>query len=300
MPACGSCDSEDINHAQNSWDYSLVKDFLIKPISAYTRAMSGHSKWANIRVKKTAQDAKRGKVFTRHAKLIEIAARASGGDPASNPSLRTAIDNAKADSVPNMNIDRAIKKGTGENKGEAMREIIYAAMGPGGTAYLIECLTDNKNRTLSNVKMLIGKNGGSFAESGSVLWMFVRKGVVIAKTSVAEDRPSTQLSVNDPLRDELELQLIDAGAEDIDASDGIIEVTTDAAHWTKVRDLLKNQGYEIDSAGLKFVASQKVSVTDAATAKKIADFMEAVEEDEDVSEIHTNAEVSAEVMNQAS
>src|SRR3989344_2490384 len=159
-------------------------------------------------------------------------------------------------------------------------------MGPGGTAYLIECLTDNKNRTLSNVKLLIGKNGGSFAESGSVLWMFARKGVVIAKGAKQSD--------------DLELELIDAGAEDIDASDGIIEVTTDAAHWTKVRDLLKNQGYEIDSAGLKFVASQKVSVTDAATAKKIADFMEAVEEDEDVSEIHTNAEVSAEVMNQAS
>ena len=244
--------------------------------------MSGHSKWANIRVKKTAQDAKRGKVFTRHAKLIEIAARAGGGDPASNPSLRTAIDNAKADSVPNMNIDRAIKKGTGENKGEAMGEIIYAAMGPGGTAYLIECLTDNKNRTLSNVKLLIGKNGGSFAESGSVLWMFARKGVVIAKGA----KPS----------DDVELQLIDTGAEDIDASDGIIEVTTDAAHWSKVRDLLKNQGYEIDSAGLKFVASQKVSVNDPAVAQKIASFMEAIEEDEDVSEVHTNAEVSAEVM----
>src|SRR3989344_5872361 len=142
--------------------------------------MSGHSKWHNIRVKKTAADAARGKVFTRHAKLIEIAAQ-RGGDPTMNPSLRTAIDNAKADSVPNANIDRAIKKGTGELKGERMEEIVYAAMGPLGTAYLIECLTDNKNRTLSNVRMAISKNGGTFAESSSVLWMFARKGVVVAK-----------------------------------------------------------------------------------------------------------------------
>ena len=286
MPACGSCDSEDINHAQNSWDYSLVKDFLITSVLAYTRAMSGHSKWANIRVKKTAQDAKRGKVFTRHAKLIEIAARAGGGDPASNPSLRTAIDNAKADSVPNMNIDRAIKKGTGENKGEAMGEVVYAAMGPGGTAYLIECLTENKNRTLSNVKLLIGKNGGSFAESSSVLWMFARKGVVLGHRS-------SDIGVR---ADELELKLIDAGAEDISTENASIEVTTDAAHWTQVRDLLKTNGYEIESAGLKFVASQKVAVNDPAVAQKIASFMEAIEEDEDVSEVHTNAEVSAEVM----
>src|SRR3989338_1170062 len=144
--------------------------------------MSGHSKWANIRVKKTAQDARRGKIFTRHARLIEIAARLGGGDSGTNTALRTAIENAKQDSVPNVNIERAMKKGTGENKGEAMGEIIYAAMGPGGTAYLIECLTDNRNRTLSNVKLLIGKNGGSFADSASVLWMFARKSR-ICKTS---------------------------------------------------------------------------------------------------------------------
>src|SRR3989338_6519574 len=244
--------------------------------------MSGHSKWANIRVKKTAQDAKRGKVFTRHARLIEIAARAGGGDPVSNAALRSAIDNAKIDSVPNVNIERAIKKGTGENKGEAMGEITYAAMGPGGTAYLIECITDNKNRTLSNVKLLIGKHGGSFADSSSVLWMFARKGVVVAKGS----KPS----------DELELELIDAGAEDISTSDGYVEVTTDGAHFAKVRDFLKSKGYEIDSAGLKFVPTQKVNVTDAALAQKVADFMAAIEEDDDVSEVHTNADVHEEAM----
>src|SRR5262249_28035821 len=123
--------------------------------------MSGHSKWANIRVKKTAQDAKRGKIFTRHAKLIEIAAQ-RGGDPVMNPALRTAIDNAKADSVPNANIERAIQKGTGELKGNKMEEEVYAGHGPGNTALLIECLTDNKNRTLSNLKVALTKNGGSF------------------------------------------------------------------------------------------------------------------------------------------
>ena len=172
-----------------------------------------------------------GKIFTRHARLIEIAARAGGGDSRSNAALRTAIENAKLGSVPNVNIDRAVKKGTGESKGEAMGEIIYAAMGPGGTAYLIECLTDNRNRTLSNVKLLIQKCGGSFAESSSVLWMFGRKGVVSGH----------RISDTGLGMDELELALIDAGAEDIDASEGFLEVTTDGAHWAKVRDLLKRQ-----------------------------------------------------------
>lgn len=243
--------------------------------------MSGHSKWHNIRVKKTASDAKRGKVYTRHAKLIEIAAQ-RGGEPDMNPALRTAIDNAKADNVPNANIDRAIKKGTGELKGERMEEIVYAAMGPANTAYLVECLTDNKNRTLSSIKMVFGKNGGSFVESSSVTWMFERRGVVIAKKS--------------PLwSDDFELELIDAGAQDLDASGETIDVTTDSAHWAKVRDALKAKGFEIVSAGLKYVATQKADVKDVETAKKVMSFMEAVEEDEDVSEVHTNADIPAEI-----
>jgi YebC/PmpR family DNA-binding regulatory protein len=254
--------------------------------------MSGHSKWHNIRVKKTAADAARGKIFTRHAKLIEIVAQ-RGGDPTMNPSLRTAIDNAKADSVPNANIERAIKKGTGELKGERMEEIVYAAILPvrssvgaeaGGTgvAFLIECLTDNKNRTLSNVRNIISKNGGNFAESSSVLWMFARKGVVAARNE--------QLKMqNSKLSEETELELIDFGAEDIDIDEDMITVTTDAANWTKVRDFLKSNGYVIESAGLQFVATQKVSITDAEKAQSIADFMAAIEEDDDVSQVFTNA-----------
>lgn len=242
--------------------------------------MSGHSKWHNIRVKKTATDAKRGKIYTRHARLIEIAAQ-RGGDPSMNAALRTAIDNAKADSVPNANIERAVKKGTGELKGEKMEEVTYAAMGPGGVACVIACLTDNKNRTLGNVKFQISKGGGHFAESGSVLWMFERKGVVSASKS---DAPAKAV-------EEMELELIDFGAQDIDADGDHLTVTTAASDWPKIRDFLQQNGWHVEDAGLKFVAKQKTVVPDAATAEKLMAFIEKVEEDDDVSEVHTNAEM---------
>lgn len=248
--------------------------------------MSGHSKWHNIRVKKGAADAKRGKVFTRHAKLIEIAAQ-KGGDPTMNPSLRVAIDNAKADSVPNANIERAIKKGSGEAKGDRMEEVVYAGYGPGNTALLIECLTDNKNRTLSNVKVALTKNGGSFAESSSVLWMFERRGIVAAEFKIENG----ELKMED-----LELELIDAGAEDIDVDDRTITVTTDMMNWTKVRDFLSANGFTVQSAGLKYMPTQKAEIKDLETAQKLMALLEAVEEDDDVSEVHTNADISEEVM----
>lgn len=240
--------------------------------------MSGHSKWHNIRVKKTAADKARGKIYTRHAKLIEIAAQ-RGGDPDMNPSLRTAIDNAKADNVPNANIERAIKKGTGELKGDKMEEVVYAGYGPGNTALVIECLTDNKNRTLGNLKVALTKNGGSFAESSAVLWMFERKGMVRAARA------------GGGMSDDLQLRLIDAGAEDMEADEGLLTVTTDMAAWTSVRDVLKGEGYEIRSAGLTYVPVQKAVIGDEDTADKLLRLVEAVEEDEDVSEVHTNAEM---------
>jgi len=237
--------------------------------------MSGHSKWHNIRVKKTAADKARGKVYTKHAKMIEIAAQ-KGGDPTTNTALKNAIAEAKADSVPNANIERAIKKGTGELKGEKMEEVLYACMAPGGIACLIECLTDNTNRTLANVKVAITKNGGMFTESSSVLWMFARRGVVVAKGAIG---------------DELQLTLMDAGAEDIDAADGVVTVTTDIGAWKAVRDLLKNNGFAIESAGLRYVAQQKAPVPDEKTMEQLAEFVAALEEDDDVSEVHTNAEL---------
>ncbi len=241
--------------------------------------MSGHSKWANIRVKKTAQDAKRGKVFTRHARLIEIAARAGGGDSSTNNSLRTAIENAKEDSVPNVNIERAIKKGTGAIKGEAMQEMVFEAYGPGGAAFIIECLSDNRNRTIANVKLLIGKHGGRMAEGGAVAWMFERKGLVVA-----------ELPAGVPV-DDVELELIDAGAEDFSVEDNVIRVVTPMVGWAKVRDALKEKGASIDSAGLSYVPKQKAPVNDSVTADKVVAFIEAIEEDDDVAEVHTNAEI---------
>jgi len=246
--------------------------------------MSGHSKWASIKHKKGAADAKRGKIFTRHAKMIEIAAReGGGGDSASNPALRTAIDNAKNDNVPNNNIDRAIKKGTGELKDAAQTvETTYEAYGPGGAAFIIECLTDNKNRTLPNVKTIIGKKGGRFAETGSVSWMFERKGVVVADITEKDG-------------EEMELAMMDAGAEDIEINDTTIDVTTSREGWAKVRAALKELGCEIQTAGLKYVPSQVAEITDIETAKKVMEFMSAIEEDEDVSEVHTNADINASI-----
>lgn len=236
--------------------------------------MSGHSKWHNIRVKKTASDAKRGKIYTRHARLIEIAARA-GGDPSSNTALRTAIDNAKMENVPNENIDRAIKKGTGELKGEQMAEVVYEAYGPVGSAFIIECLTDNKNRTLSNVKLILTKNGGRFAESGSVAWMFERKGVV-----VASGIPSEKI-------EEVEWELIDLGADDFSSQNDHFEVITTMSKWAAVRDVLKQKGYTIESAGLQYLPKDALTIDDAMM-ERVEQLIDALEEDDDVNEVHTN------------
>lgn len=241
--------------------------------------MSGHSKWANIRVRKGAQDKKRGKIYTRHSKLIQIAAQ-RGGDPATNSALRAAIENAKMESVPNANIERAIKKGSGELKGDQMEEVLYAGMAHGGVALLIECHTDNKNRTLSNVQTAINKHGGKWAETGSVLFLFDRRGVVEA---------TGQLS------DEVELAVIDAGAEDIQRDGEHLLVTTQANHWSTVRDALKQAGLTVETAGLKYVPKQTIVVSDVPSAESLLKIIDALEDDEDVSEVHTNAQITAQL-----
>ncbi len=242
--------------------------------------MSGHSKWHNIRVKKKATDAKRGTTYTKYARLIEIASREGGGDPTSNIRLRTLIDSAKSESVPNANIDRAIQKGTGALKGDAMQEVTYEAYGPSGSAFIIECLSDNRNRTLSNVKTILSKNGGRFAENGSVMWMFERKGAVLAKRA---DGASG-------LDESLELQLIEAGADDIQEHEGQIRVLSDSHVWSAIRDVLKSKNFEIESAGLQYIAKQTAPV-DADAMTKVEALIEALEEDDDVSEVHTNATI---------
>jgi YebC/PmpR family DNA-binding regulatory protein len=245
--------------------------------------MSGHSKWHNIKGKKMASDAKKGKTYTKFARLIEIAAREGGGDPSANAKLRGLIETAKGESVPTANIERAIKKGTGALKGEMMQEVTYEAYGPSGVAFLLECLTDNKNRTLSNVKLLLTKNGGRLAENGSVMWMFERRGVVTAQ--------SAELKMNNEKLEELELQLIDLGAEDFEAIDGSIQVMTNMTHWNEVRDFLITKGFTIESAGLNYIAKQTAPIDNLAM-QKIEELVAALEEDDDVSEVHTNAMVA--------
>ncbi len=247
--------------------------------------MSGHSKWHNIKVRKMASDAKKGKAYTKYARLIQIAAREGGGDPAKNTKLRTLIDSAKSESVPNANIERAIKNGTGALKGEAMQEVTYEGYGPSGAAFIIECLTDNRNRSLSNVKLILTKNGGRFAESGSVLWMFERRGVVVAGGG---DAGLGSVVKDASMLEALELELIDHGAEDFSTSDEHIQVMTDMTHWANVRDFLKTKGFTVESAGLQYVAKQTAPV-DGQTMLKLEALQQALEEDEDVSEVHTNA-----------
>jgi len=241
--------------------------------------MSGHSKWHNIKVKKMASDARKGKAYTKYARLIEIAAREGGGDPVKNAKLRGLIDSAKGESVPNANIERAIKKGTGELKGDAMQEMVYEGYGPDGAAFIIEALTDNKNRTFSTVKLILSKNGGRFAESGSVLWMFERKGVVSGKRAADS---------GEPLDEYLELGLIEAGAEDIEMEDGHLSIVTSPFTWTVVRDFLLTKNVDIQSAGLQYVAKQTAPVSEAAM-EQVSALIDALEEDDDVAEVHTNA-----------
>ena len=202
-----------------------------------------------------------------------------------NAALKAAIENAKAENVPNANIERAVKKGSGELKGDATVGVIYEAYAPGGTALIIECLTDNKNRTLPNVRTIVEKRGGKMAESGSVMFLFTQKGVIQSQGTMNED---------------LELALIDAGAEDIDVHDDGISVTTDLHTWTTARDTLKNAGHTIQEAGMKFVPLQEVNIKDLESAQRLMDLLEAIEEDEDVSDVHTNADISDDIAAQLS
>ena len=245
--------------------------------------MSGHSKWASIKHKKGAADAKRGKIFTKHAKLITIAA-GSGGDPDMNPSLRLAIDNAKSDNVPNANIDKAIKKGTGEDKSAAaMVEATYEGYGPGGIALYIEAITDNKNRTLPNVRSILTKGGGSLGESGCVAWMFEKKGLILAKPGDLDG-------------DEAELMAIDAGAADISRGDDVMEIYTEISDLSKVASTLRESGFEVESQEIAFIPKDEVKVEDKETASKILRLMEALDDDEDVTNVSSNFDIDESLM----
>jgi len=257
--------------------------------------MSGHSKWHSIKHKKAATDAKRGKIFTKHAKLVAVAAR-TGGDPNMNPSLRAAIDNARAENMPMENIERAIKKGTGESKDSAkIEEVMYEGFGPGGTALFIESLTDNRNRTISSLKTIMGKKGGTIGEAGSVGYLFQRKGLIVIPVGGEGDAKSGQVS-NDMPADELELAAIDAGADDVVRFDDEIHVFTHWQQLMKVRSSLEEAGVKSRSAELIYVPDAEIEVTDEKIAQQILNLIDALEEDDDVSTVFTNATINDEVM----
>lgn len=242
--------------------------------------MAGHSKWHSIKHKKGANDKKRGKIFTKHAKLITIAAK-NGGDPDMNPSLRVAIDNAKAANVPNDNIKRAIAKGSGEGKDAVqMHEVMYEAYGPGGTAFMIEAITDNKNRTVANVKSQITKKGGNWAEPGSVAYMFSKKGQVTVSTEGKD-------------AEEMQLELIEVGAEDFEViGDTEMIVVCESKDVLKVKAAIEGLGIEVKEAQSAYVPANTVEIEDLDTAKKIMRLIEAIEEDDDVSDVHSNFEIA--------
>lgn len=238
--------------------------------------MSGHSKWATIKHAKGAADAKRGQLFTKFIKEISIAARMGGGDPAANPRLRTAILKARAANMPKDNIERAIKKGTGELGGATYEEKLYEGYGPGGVAILVEVLTDNNNRAAANVRNIFSKSGGNLGATGSVAYMFNRKGVIEYDAEVVSE-------------DEVMDVALEAGADDIVTEDGIITVTTDPASFESVLEVLQGKGYESVSAEVAMVPDM-YSAVDTETAIKLQKLIDRLEEDDDVQNVYTNAD----------
>jgi YebC/PmpR family DNA-binding regulatory protein len=246
--------------------------------------MSGHSKWSTIKRKKGKADAERGKLFTKLIKEITIAARDGGGDQKGNPRLRTAIANAKAQSMPAANIDRAIKKGTGELPGTTYEEHLYEGYGPGGVALLVQVLTDNKNRTTSELRHLMTKHGGNLGEAGCVAWMFQAKGLMaIPRAGVTEDRL-------------LEI-VLDAGADDVDSSsDDVFEIYTSPADLDPVHKAIEAAGITPLSVELSRVPTTSVAVEDERNAEQLLRLMEFLEDHDDVQKVYANFDISDELM----
>jgi YebC/PmpR family DNA-binding regulatory protein len=239
--------------------------------------MSGHSKWATIKHAKGAADAKRGQLFTKFIKEISIAARMGGGDPNANPRLRTAILKARAANMPKDNIERAIKKGTGELGAAIFEELLYEGYGPGGVAILVEVLTDNKNRATANVRNLFSKNGGNLGATGSVAYMFNRKGVIEYDAETTSE--DTVMEVG-----------LESGADDVGTEDGVITVTTDPLAFENVLEALQAKGFESLSAEVSMVPDV-YSTLDVDITRKVLKLVEKLEEDDDVQNVYTNMDI---------
>jgi YebC/PmpR family DNA-binding regulatory protein len=244
--------------------------------------MSGHSKWASIKHKKAVVDSRRGAHFSKLTRAITVAARDGGGDPTGNPALDLAIRKAKEASMPKDNIERAIAKGTGEGgEADAIESVLYEGYGPGGVALLVEALTDNRNRTGADVRHAFSKHGGNLGEPGSVAYLFDKKGTIVVD--------ATRYSEDDLMA------AVEAGAEDIATDDDVFEVITAPADFAAVRQALEDAGVDIDSAELAYRPSTLVPV-DEASAGKLMRLIDALEELDDVSAVHANFDVSADVL----
>ena len=244
--------------------------------------MSGHSKWSTIKRKKGAEDAKRGKIFTRLARDIMLAARSGGGDPTTNPALRVAVDKAKGANMPKDNIERAIKKGTGELAGGEVEEVTYEAFAPHGVPLLIDCVTDNRNRTIADVRRILNKLGGNMAEAGSVSWMFDTRGYI-----------TIERSGQDP--DEVFMVAVDAGAEDVEIGDDTIEIFTDPADLHTVVTRLEKAGLEIDEATLSQFPKNEIELDHQETIK-IMNIIEALEDLDDIDQVYSGLAISDEAI----
>jgi len=244
--------------------------------------MAGHSKWAGIKHKKAIVDARRGKLFTKLARAITVAAKEGGGDPDGNPSLGLAVQKAKDASMPKDNIERAIAKGTGEGAdAESYENVLYEGYGPGGVALLIDALTDNRNRTGADMRHLLTKHGGSLGEPGSVAYLFDKKGVVVVDANAHSE-------------DDL-VVAIDAGAEDIQVDEDVYEIVAEPSDLTAVRAALETAGIAFESAEVTQLPKTRVEI-DEATAAKLMRLIDALEDNDDVNEVHANFDVDAEVL----
>ncbi|MGW8287934.1 MAG: YebC/PmpR family DNA-binding transcriptional regulator [Desulfobulbales bacterium] len=245
--------------------------------------MSGHSKWSTIKRKKGAVDAKRGKIFTRLIKEITVAARMGGGDPDGNPRLRSAIASAKTENMPKDNIERAIKKGTGELEGAVYEEITYEGYGPGGVAILVDCMTDNKNRTVADIRHYFSKSGGNLGESGCVSWMFDRKGTMLVDKETIDE-------------EELMDKALEAGATDVSEEDNVFQVETEPDDFETVRENLEADGVQFLEASVAMVPKNTVDITDEKTARQILKLLENLEDHDDVQNVYANFDIPDEIM----
>ncbi|MBI1920917.1 MAG: YebC/PmpR family DNA-binding transcriptional regulator [Geobacter sp.] len=243
--------------------------------------MSGHNKWSTIKHKKGAADAKRGKVFTKIIKEITVAAKLGGGDPIGNPRLRTAVDKAKAENMPKDNIERAIKKGTGELEGVTYEEINYEGYGPGGVAVLVEVMTDNRNRSVSDIRSIFTKCNGNMGETGCVSWMFDQKGFIVFPKAVDFDR--------------LFEVALEAGAEDVADEEEQFEVTTDPSNFIEVREALEKAGFKPDNAEITMIPQTMVKL-EGKNAENMLKMMDRLEDNDDVQNVYANFDISTEEM----